>query len=81
MGGVFAAILSTADSQLLVVASTFARDVYEKILRRDSKQDEAARLRLGRARDSDCLAGVNHLDDSGRKRRKKPTRFVRLVMP
>ncbi|MGD8894495.1 MAG: sodium/proline symporter [Acidobacteriota bacterium] len=48
VGGVFAAILSTADSQLLVVASTFARDVYEKTLRRDAKADEAARLRLGR---------------------------------
>lgn len=31
VGGVFAAILSTADSQLLVVASTFVRDIYEKI--------------------------------------------------
>lgn len=36
VGGIFAAILSTADSQLLVVASTFARDVYEKILGRES---------------------------------------------
>jgi sodium/proline symporter len=48
VGGVFAAILSTADSQLLVVASTFARDVYEKTLRRDSGDDEVTRLRLGR---------------------------------
>jgi SSS family solute:Na+ symporter len=48
MGGVFAAILSTADSQLLVVASTFARDVYEKTLRGDASEDETARLRLGR---------------------------------
>jgi sodium/proline symporter len=32
IGGIFAAILSTADSQLLVVASTFVRDVYEKII-------------------------------------------------
>jgi SSS family solute:Na+ symporter len=48
VGGVFAAILSTADSQLLVVASTFARDVWEKTLRRDPKGDEATRLRLGR---------------------------------
>ncbi len=32
IGGVFAAILSTADSQLLVVASTFVRDIYEKII-------------------------------------------------
>jgi SSS family solute:Na+ symporter len=49
VGGVFAAILSTADSQLLVVASTFARDVYEKTLRRSSREDEVARLRIGRA--------------------------------
>ncbi|UCH85786.1 MAG: sodium/proline symporter [Candidatus Latescibacterota bacterium] len=33
VGGVFAAILSTADSQLLVVASTFSRDIYEKIIK------------------------------------------------
>jgi sodium/proline symporter len=32
VGGIFAAILSTADSQLLVVASTFVRDIYEKII-------------------------------------------------
>jgi solute:Na+ symporter, SSS family len=32
IGGIFAAILSTADSQLLVVASTFVRDIYEKII-------------------------------------------------
>jgi len=32
IGGIFAAILSTADSQLLVVASTFVRDVYEKLI-------------------------------------------------
>jgi sodium/proline symporter len=48
IGGVFAAILSTADSQLLVVASTFARDVHEKILRPGPEADEAAKLRLGR---------------------------------
>ncbi len=48
VGGVFAAILSTADSQLLVVASTFARDVYEKVLRAGSDPGEATKLRLGR---------------------------------
>lgn len=32
VGGIFAAILSTVDSQLLVVASTVVRDVYEKII-------------------------------------------------
>ena len=48
VGGVFAAILSTADSQLLVVASTFVRDVYEKILRKRSEIDEHAKLKLSR---------------------------------
>jgi SSS family solute:Na+ symporter len=48
VGGVFAAILSTADSQLLVVASTFARDVYEKALHASSETDEATKVRLGR---------------------------------
>ncbi|MEJ2722661.1 MAG: sodium/proline symporter, partial [bacterium] len=48
IGGVFAAILSTADSQLLVVASTFSRDIYEKILRARAEIDEAEKLRFGR---------------------------------
>jgi len=48
IGGIFAAILSTADSQLLVVASTFVRDVYEKIVRRGKVLSEARKLRLSR---------------------------------
>lgn len=48
IGGVFAAILSTADSQLLVVASTFVRDIYEKILRPRSVLSEKHKLRLSR---------------------------------
>jgi sodium/proline symporter len=48
IGGVFAAILSTADSQLLVVASTFSRDIYEKIWRAKEDIDETRKLRLGR---------------------------------
>jgi sodium/proline symporter len=48
VGGVIAAILSTADSQLLVVASTFARDVYEKMLARREEKDEKRRLLLSR---------------------------------
>jgi sodium/proline symporter len=48
VGGIFAAILSTADSQLLVVASTFSRDVYEAVLRRGEEADEARKLRLSR---------------------------------
>ena len=48
VGGVFAAILSTADSQLLVVASTFARDLYEKVIHKKKKIDENKKLRVGR---------------------------------
>jgi SSS family solute:Na+ symporter len=48
VGGIFAAILSTADSQLLVVASTFVRDVYEKIFRKNVEIDESVKLRLSR---------------------------------
>lgn len=48
VGGIFAAILSTADSQLLVVASTFVRDIYEKILRKNTEIAESDKLRLSR---------------------------------
>jgi sodium/proline symporter len=41
VGGVFAAILSTADSQLLVVASTFVRDIYEKIIYERTRKRKA----------------------------------------
>ncbi len=48
IGGIFAAILSTADSQLLVVSSTFIRDLYEKILKKDRPITEQMKLRLSR---------------------------------
>jgi sodium/proline symporter len=48
VGGIFAAILSTVDSQLLVVASTFVRDLYEKVAKRDQELDEARLLSLNR---------------------------------
>jgi len=48
VGGVFAAILSTADSQLLVVASTFARDLYEKVIAGKKEIDEKKKLYLSR---------------------------------
>lgn len=35
LASIFAAIMSTADSQLLVAASSVVRDVYEKIIKRD----------------------------------------------
>ena len=49
IGGIFAAILSTADSQLLVVASTIVRDFYEKIFRKGIEIDESRKLWLSRA--------------------------------
>jgi len=48
VGGIFAAILSTADSQLLVVASTIVRDIYEKILRKNTQIEEKVKLKLSR---------------------------------
>lgn len=48
VASIFAAIMSTADSQLLVAASTVARDVYEKVLKRDETVDSAALVRLSR---------------------------------
>ena len=48
VGGIFAAILSTADSQLLVVSSTVVRDVWEKVVRSDVELDEQQRLKMSR---------------------------------
>jgi len=47
-GGIFAAILSTADSQLLVVSSTFVRDIFEKILNPGRTMDTKSQLRISR---------------------------------
>ncbi len=41
VASIFAAIISTADSQLLVAASSVVRDLYEKILRRDRPVPQA----------------------------------------
>ncbi|MBT3224195.1 MAG: sodium/proline symporter, partial [Proteobacteria bacterium] len=48
VGGVFAAILSTADSQLLVVASTVVRDVWEQVIHQGQPLDESRKLALSR---------------------------------
>ncbi len=48
IGGIFAAILSTADSQLLVVASTVVRDIYEKMIKKGIAIDETVKLKLSR---------------------------------
>lgn len=48
VGGIFAAILSTADSQLLVVASTVVRDLWQKTVRGGRVVEPAVELRLSR---------------------------------
>jgi len=48
IGGIFAAILSTADSQLLVIASTFVRDIYEKILNKNKNIPEKKKMIISR---------------------------------
>ncbi len=48
IGGVFAAILSTADSQLLVVSSTLVRDLWQKIFGRGEKLGEQKKVLLNR---------------------------------
>jgi sodium/proline symporter len=42
VAAIFAAIMSTADSQLLVAASTVVRDVHEKVIRREPLSRRAA---------------------------------------
>ncbi len=46
VASIFAAIMSTADSQLLVAASSVVRDLYEKVLRRGRAPLEQKRLVL-----------------------------------
>jgi sodium/proline symporter len=49
VAAIFAAIMSTADSQLLVAASTVVRDVYEKVMRRGEPVSPRALVVLSRA--------------------------------
>jgi sodium/proline symporter len=48
LASVFAAIMSTTDSQLLVAASSVVRDVYEKLLRAGEPVDQKKLVRLSR---------------------------------
>jgi Na+/proline symporter len=48
LASIFAAIMSTADSQLLVAASSVVRDVYEKILRKDEYVSQKKLVALSR---------------------------------
>ncbi|MGD2070352.1 MAG: sodium/proline symporter [Gemmatimonadota bacterium] len=49
VASIFAAIMSTADSQLLVAASVVVRDVYQKVVRRGSETSEQTLVRMSRA--------------------------------
>jgi SSS family solute:Na+ symporter len=49
VAAIFAAIMSTADSQLLVAASTVVRDVYEKVVRRGRPLSQRRLVVLSRA--------------------------------
>ena len=49
VASVFAAIMSTADSQLLVAASSVVRDLYEKLVRRGRPVEPARLVGLSRA--------------------------------
>ncbi|MGK7312420.1 MAG: sodium/proline symporter [Candidatus Longimicrobiales bacterium M2_2A_002] len=48
VAAIFAAIMSTADSQLLVAASTVVRDVYEKVIRKGRPLTQRALVILSR---------------------------------
>ncbi|NIR43941.1 MAG: sodium/proline symporter, partial [Gemmatimonadetes bacterium] len=48
VASIFAAIMSTADSQLLVAASSLVRDVYEQILRRGEVLPQRRLVRYSR---------------------------------
>ena len=48
VASIFAAIMSTADSQLLVAASTVVRDVYEKVIRKGEPLTQRALVILSR---------------------------------
>lgn len=49
LASIFAAIMSTADSQLLVAASSVVRDVYEKILKKGAEVPQKKLVFLSRA--------------------------------
>ncbi len=49
LASIFAAIMSTADSQLLVAASSVVRDVYEKIIKKDEQISQKKLVFLSRS--------------------------------
>ncbi|MFW5820300.1 MAG: sodium/proline symporter [Bacteroidota bacterium] len=48
LASIFAAIMSTADSQLLVAASSVVRDIYQKVLNKDRYMDQERLAMLSR---------------------------------
>ena len=48
IASIFAAIMSTADSQLLVAASSVVRDLYQKVLRKDRVPPQGQLVRMSR---------------------------------
>jgi sodium/proline symporter len=62
VAAVFAAIMSTADSQLLVGASGVVRDIYQRMIRSDEEVSERHLVRLSRLTVAVmCLVGVGLL--------------------
>ncbi len=58
VASIFAAIMSTADSQLLVGASAVVRDLYEKGMRRDRPVDDRVLVALSRGVVAALVAGA-----------------------
>jgi sodium/proline symporter len=48
IASIFAAIMSTADSQLLIAASSIVRDIYQKIVRKETELSQKQLTRLSR---------------------------------
>lgn len=48
LAALLAAIMSTADSQILVVSSSITRDIYERVLRKDRPHEPRTSVRLGK---------------------------------
>jgi sodium/proline symporter len=54
LAGAIAAMMSTADSQLVVASSAVAEDFYRKVLRKRKEFTEKAKLRISRITQPSC---------------------------
>ncbi len=61
LAALLAAIMSTADSQLLVISSSITRDIYEKVIRKGRPPAPAATVRLGRLATAAIVIGAGAL--------------------